>query len=255
MFDSEQRGFQGIWIPATLWTDKSLSRLEMEIIADISSFDTYYKSNEAMAEFFGVSVRHMQRTLADMEKKNLIERDVQNADKGNCIGRIIRITKEQHERMYPRGVTKMSWGGDKNVRGVVTKMSPKNTYENTYENTETGRDYLYIDANASKCKKFHPPTVAEIRAYIMEQGYRVDADTFFDYYESKGWVVGKSPMKDWIAAVRNWNRNQKQKAPHEETAAERMQRFVDAMQGKGMCNENRNRGTAESNIDDIDIFQ
>lgn len=234
MLDNENRGFQGIWIPATLWTDKSLSRLEMEIIADISSFDVYYKSNEAMAEFFGVSVRHIKRTLSEMEEKNLIERDAQSTGKGNCTGRIIRITQAQHERMYPwEGGRKCHPGGDENVPPGVTKMSPKNTYKNTYENTETGRDYLYIDAKASKCKKFHPPTVAEIKAYILKQGYTIDADAFFDYYESKGWTVGRAPMKDWKAAVRNWQRNQKQKAPHEETAAERINRFVQAMQKSG----------------------
>jgi hypothetical protein len=32
----------------------------------------------------------------------------------------------------------------------------------------------------------------------------VDAQRFVDFYSSKGWTVGKSPMKDWRAAVRNW---------------------------------------------------
>lgn len=41
-------------------------------------------------------------------------------------------------------------------------------------------------------------------SYCLERGYAVDAERFFDYYESKGWVVGKAPMKDWKAAVRNW---------------------------------------------------
>jgi len=34
------------------------------------------------------------------------------------------------------------------------------------------------------------------------------ARTFIDYYEAKGWVVGKSPMKDWSSAVRNWMRSE-----------------------------------------------
>lgn len=35
----------------------------------------------------------------------------------------------------------------------------------------------------------------------------MDAESFVDYYTSKGWVVGKSPMKDWKAAIRTWNKN------------------------------------------------
>ena len=46
-----------------------------------------------------------------------------------------------------------------------------------------------------------------MRAYILEKGYSVDAESFVDYYTSKGWVVGKSPMKDWKAAIRTWNKN------------------------------------------------
>ena len=35
----------------------------------------------------------------------------------------------------------------------------------------------------------------------------VDPEAFFDFYESKGWKIGRNPMKDWKAAVRNWERN------------------------------------------------
>ena len=53
-----------------------------------------------------------------------------------------------------------------------------------------------------------PPTRDMVQEYITENGYRVDADTFMDYYESKGWYIGKNKMKDWQASVRNWNRNE-----------------------------------------------
>ena len=55
-------------------------------------------------------------------------------------------------------------------------------------------------------KRFEKPTIEEITAYCKERGNGIDAHGFFDYYESKGWVIGKSPMKDWKAAVRNWER-------------------------------------------------
>lgn len=56
-----------------------------------------------------------------------------------------------------------------------------------------------------------PPTKQMVCEYIAENGYNVDADAFMDYYESKGWLVGKSKMKDWQATVRNWNRNEHSK--------------------------------------------
>ena len=68
----------------------------------------------------------------------------------------------------------------------------------------------------SKAKKpavrFVPPTLEEVAAYVAERHSRVDPQEFIDFYASKGWMVGKSPMKDWRAACRNaekwdrWNR-------------------------------------------------
>ena len=55
-------------------------------------------------------------------------------------------------------------------------------------------------------KRFTPPSVDEVAAYCRERGNAVDAQRFVDFYASKGWKVGSSGMKDWRAAVRNWER-------------------------------------------------
>ena len=56
-------------------------------------------------------------------------------------------------------------------------------------------------------KRFVAPTLEEIREFCFEKNINIDVDRFFNYYESKGWKVGVSPMKDWKAAVRNWAKN------------------------------------------------
>lgn len=59
-----------------------------------------------------------------------------------------------------------------------------------------------------KRKVFKKPTVDEIRAYCAERHNSVDAEYFYDHYEANGWKIGgKSPMKDWRAAVRTWEKN------------------------------------------------
>lgn len=68
------------------------------------------------------------------------------------------------------------------------------------------------DAIASKEKaRFVKPTLENVSGYCREKELKVDAQHFIDYYESIGWVVGKTqkPMKDWKAAVRNWARQEK----------------------------------------------
>ena len=49
-----------------------------------------------------------------------------------------------------------------------------------------------------------PPTVDMVREYCIERKNNVCPEQFVSHYESKGWKIGKSPMKDWQAAVRNW---------------------------------------------------
>ena len=56
---------------------------------------------------------------------------------------------------------------------------------------------------------FAAPTSEMVLAYMDEKmvGNRIEAEKFVDFYESKGWVVGKAKMKDWKAAVRNWTKD------------------------------------------------
>ena len=56
----------------------------------------------------------------------------------------------------------------------------------------------------TRSKRFVPPTVDEVRDYCLERGNKVDPQRFVDYYSSNGWMVGKTKMKDWKAAVRTW---------------------------------------------------
>lgn len=67
------------------------------------------------------------------------------------------------------------------------------------------------DTNVSK--KRIPPTVDEVRSYCQERGNHIDPEAFVDFYASKGWKVGKEPMKDWKAAVRTWEKRQQSDKP------------------------------------------
>ena len=76
-----------------------------------------------------------------------------------------------------------------------------------------GEDSIVQDnyIGSGKSTRFTPPTLAEVQAYCLERGNNVDAERFIDFYSSKGWMVGKNKMKDWKAAVRNWESRDKPK--------------------------------------------
>lgn len=54
--------------------------------------------------------------------------------------------------------------------------------------------------------RFVPPTVEDVTAYVATRCNPIDPARFIDFYESKGWMVGKNKMRDWQAAVRNWEK-------------------------------------------------
>lgn len=53
---------------------------------------------------------------------------------------------------------------------------------------------------------FKQPTIDEVKAYCLERNKGVDPERWFNFYVSKGWLVGKTKMKDWKASVRTWEK-------------------------------------------------
>lgn len=79
--------------------------------------------------------------------------------------------------------------------------------------TAEGSNAVNTEARSENPKRqgynFNPPNFEEVKNYFLELESTVfEAEKYFNYYSSKGWVVGnKSPMKDWKAAARNWKMN------------------------------------------------
>ena len=63
--------------------------------------------------------------------------------------------------------------------------------------------------NEKEKKTFIPPAPEDVSTYCQEKGYDIDPEAFVDFYESKGWMIGKNKMIDWKAAVRTWARSQR----------------------------------------------
>ena len=79
-----------------------------------------------------------------------------------------------------------------------------------FNNTIHTRDDEPSKNETQKEKRFIKPTFEEITAYCKERNNSVDPQRFMDFYASNGWKVGKNPMKDWKASVRNWEKNNNQ---------------------------------------------
>jgi hypothetical protein len=55
--------------------------------------------------------------------------------------------------------------------------------------------------------RFVIPEISEIKDYCFLRKNNVDAETFYNFYQSKGWMVGKSKMKDWKACIHTWEKS------------------------------------------------
>ena len=101
-----------------------------------------------------------------------------------------------------------------NVQTKVREISEKSPPEIEIELEKEIKIEKEIDSSAStttKRKRFEKPTLSEIKEYCIERKNNVDAQHFYDYYESNGWKVGKNSMKNWQAAVRTWERSEYRK--------------------------------------------
>lgn len=93
---------------------------------------------------------------------------------------------------------------DNNVISAITKIT-----DNVNVNVNVNDNVLSKEKNIKKRKTFQKPTVEEIKQYCLDRKNNIDPENFFDFYESKGWKVGKEPMKDWKASIRTWEKNNK----------------------------------------------
>lgn len=114
------------------------------------------------------------------------------------------LTTDCTGRLMLGGGQETTW----NQNGTISEPERNLTQLNLTEHNKGDKA-----ATPPRAKRFTPPTLAEVQAYVLERQSPVDPQGFIDFYESKGWLVGKTPMKDWKAACRNaekwerWNRN------------------------------------------------
>lgn len=90
----------------------------------------------------------------------------------------------------------------------TTTVATTTATTNEEDKKKRRKEYIYNT-------RFVKPTLEEVAEYISSRNTNVDANRFWNYYESNGWKVGKNPMKDWKACVRTWERNSKD-TPREE---------------------------------------
>jgi len=150
---------------------------------------------DTIASETGLSRRGVFRALNQLEEDKLIER---NRGRNEVIYKIHKCQADTATRakLAPLEVEKCQSDTSRSA-----KLALALTKEPSIEHIGTTNNQ----------KRFQKPSVADVLAYGSSLAPKfLKAQQFIDYYESKGWVVGKAPMKCWKAAVRTWQARDKQ---------------------------------------------
>jgi len=101
-------------------------------------------------------------------------------------------------------------------------------------------DILLEKETKEKGKRFSPPSLEEVQNFILEKKYQfVNSESFWNFYESKNWFVGKNKMKDWKKALSGWESREKEKIPKQQN----QNLFSNQQQnGKSISNTSSNSG-------------
>lgn len=178
----------------------------IELIAGDVSSDKYTFELEHDAEIIshdtGISVTKVNEMMAFMVDLRLFEND------GGVIT-CMKIAKRLDSSMT----------SNPEMRKLISRLkdvgdadSHKSHDPVMIESCKTRSDKTRTENKGSKSKRFVPPSLQEIADVCKERGYLfVDPESFFHFYESKNWMVGRSKMSNWVQAAAGWNAREKKR--------------------------------------------
>lgn len=122
----------------------------------------------------------------------------------------IRQQLERNAKKYSEIKEKRRIAGAKGGKQKVANRANANFAKQSQANQAVNvNDNVHVNDNDNNIniKKIIKPKIEEIKSYCLERNNSINPIQFFDYYESKGWLIGKNPMKDWKACIRTWEQN------------------------------------------------
>ena len=171
---------------------ESFDGKEADVFAVINGFSQegqgcFYGSLSLLSQFCGIR----SKTTTQRILKNLVAK-----------GAIVK-TDELHNgiKFCTYKVNKNWYGMSKIDMGSISIIDTNNKEDININNNSLSK---------RESSRFQKPSIDEIRQYCISRNNSVDPEQFFNFYESKGWTIGKSPMKDWRAAVRTWEKREKE---------------------------------------------
>jgi hypothetical protein len=215
-------------IPAEVRYDKELTPnaklLYGEITALCNEKGYCWATNEYFANLYGVNKITISKWINQLVEKGYIHSEmIYKEGTKEITSRYLKLKDTPINENVNTPI-------NENVNTYLTKVKdPINENVNTpinekfKDNNTVINNTLNITYEESRrSNKFIKPTLLEIKEYIAEKKYfYVDAEIFYSHYESNGWYVGKTKMKDWKATVMNWHIRKKKENENKSGAVSR----------------------------------
>jgi len=191
----EKKGYYAI-IPASVRYDKRLpanAKLLYGELTALSNEKGYcWAGNDYFAGLYEVSKTSVSKWVSALRDTGYIEIQLEYAEgTKQILHRYIRIVKDPIEEKLNTPLRK--------VKDPIEEKLIDNTTVNTTSN------------NTKNKGRFTPPTLTEVIDQCNFSGANIDPQGFIDFYESKGWMIGRNKMKCWKSAIRTWARKDKEK--------------------------------------------
>lgn len=212
--------------------NKDIDCLTLGIYTKIVVLGAEWQLNiKGLSKALGLSDTKIRKSIGLLEKEGYIVREPIRASNGQMQGwnYFVYPTPIDKSDRSNAGYPKIQFDEQPIAAECETsnRLTQKPTTRLT-DNTESGEDNNIIlnenidlinnnknkKENIIKEKRFKKPTVEEVQAYIDEKQYHFDAESFIAYYESNGWKVGKSSMKNWKMACVTWEHTYLQRHPN-----------------------------------------
>lgn len=125
---------------------------------------------------------------------------------------------DQEREKYESIKAKRAEAGKKHKGNQYKQEEEKKEIQKVKKQKEK-EETIEKSSKKNEVQTFEKPTIEEIQSYCIERKNNVDARSFFDFYESKGWKIGTAKMKDWKASVRTWERREKTESIKQKTTS------------------------------------
>tara|TARA_R110000851_G_scaffold1626_4_gene6365 strand:- start:255 stop:977 length:723 start_codon:yes stop_codon:yes gene_type:complete len=211
----QERDFKGVWIPKEIWMNKDLTIMQKLFLVEINSLDNdsgCFAGNAHFVDMFELSKQRCSQIINSLAEKEYI--NIKLIYNGKQIQkRIIRVSsKFDRVSSTLEGVSSFQGEGVKKMRGgCQEKLIVNNTISNTVNNTVNKK---------KKSVSFKKPTIIEIKEYCTERKNNVDSETFYHFYESKDWQIGKEKMKNWKSCVITWEKSNRNNNTNDRTTSD-----------------------------------